>query len=198
VILQDVFTVEPWNVRETHPDLDLLAQTESVFALTDGHVGWRANLDEGEPHGTPGPYSTGSASYGRCHAEEAYGLPETGQARGVPGRCRTPSATGRWLAAGSLDSHLGSRTHVAGPDRPGSEGVSVKEISIGEFARRSGLSLKALRLYDEREVLVPSHVDQASGYRYYDTAQLDQARRVVMLRQLLPAFTAYSRPRVPT
>lgn len=60
----------------------------------------------------------------------------------------------------------------------------MEEISIGEFARRSRLSLKALRLYDQRGVLVPSRVDQASGYRYYDTAQLDQARLVVMLRQL--------------
>jgi DNA-binding transcriptional MerR regulator len=60
----------------------------------------------------------------------------------------------------------------------------VEEISIGEFARRSRLSLKALRLYDERGVLVPSRVDQASGYRYYDTAQLEEARLVVMLRQL--------------
>jgi len=60
----------------------------------------------------------------------------------------------------------------------------VKEISIGEFARRSRLSPKALRLYDERGVLVPSRVDQASGYRYYGTAQLEQARLVVMLRQL--------------
>jgi DNA-binding transcriptional MerR regulator len=60
----------------------------------------------------------------------------------------------------------------------------VEEISIGEFARRSRLSLKALRLYDERGVLVPSRVDQATGYRYYHTAQLDQARLVVMLRQL--------------
>ena len=60
----------------------------------------------------------------------------------------------------------------------------MKEISIGEFARRSRLSLKALRLYDERGVLVPSRVDRASGYRYYDTAQLDDARLVVLLRQL--------------
>jgi DNA-binding transcriptional MerR regulator len=60
----------------------------------------------------------------------------------------------------------------------------VKEISIGEFARRSRLSLKALRLYDERGVLVPSRVDQGSGYRYYDTAQLEAARLVVMLREL--------------
>jgi len=60
----------------------------------------------------------------------------------------------------------------------------VEEISIGEFARRSRLSLRALRLYDERGVLLPSRVDQASGYRYYDTAQLDEARLVAMLRQL--------------
>jgi DNA-binding transcriptional MerR regulator len=67
----------------------------------------------------------------------------------------------------------------------------VEEISIGEFARRSRLSLKALRLYDERGVLVPARVDQGSGYRYYDPAQLDQARLVLMLRQLqwpLPAI----------
>jgi DNA-binding transcriptional MerR regulator len=66
----------------------------------------------------------------------------------------------------------------------------VEEISIGEFARRSRLSLKALRLYDERRVLVPSRVDQASGYRYYGTVQLDQARLVVMLRQLQLPLTA--------
>jgi DNA-binding transcriptional MerR regulator len=66
----------------------------------------------------------------------------------------------------------------------------VEEIGIGEFARRSRLSLKALRLYDERGVLVPSRVDQASGYRYYDTAQLDKARLVVMLRELQLPLTA--------
>ena len=60
----------------------------------------------------------------------------------------------------------------------------MKEVSIGEFARRSRLSLKALRLYDELGVLVPSRVDQASGYRYYDVGQVDEARLVVMMRQL--------------
>ena len=60
----------------------------------------------------------------------------------------------------------------------------MKEIGIGEFARRARLSLKALRLYDERGVLVPSRVDRASGYRYYDPAQLGDARLVAMLRQL--------------
>jgi alpha,alpha-trehalose phosphorylase len=80
VILQDAFTVEPWNLREAHLDLDLLAQTESVFALANGHVGWRANLDEGEPHGLPGSYLNGVYETRPLpHAESAYGLPETGQ-----------------------------------------------------------------------------------------------------------------------
>jgi DNA-binding transcriptional MerR regulator len=60
----------------------------------------------------------------------------------------------------------------------------VEEVSIGEFARRSRLSVKALRLYDELGVLVPARVDEASGYRYYDGAQLEAARLVAMLRQL--------------
>jgi DNA-binding transcriptional MerR regulator len=60
----------------------------------------------------------------------------------------------------------------------------VQEVSIGEFARRSRLSIKALRLYDELGVLVPARVDEASGYRYYDVRQLDAARLVSMLRQL--------------
>ncbi len=80
MILQDAFTVEPWNLRETHLDLDLLAQTESVFALANGHVGWRANLDEGEPHALPGSYLNGVwESRPLPYAESAYGLPETGQ-----------------------------------------------------------------------------------------------------------------------
>ena len=60
----------------------------------------------------------------------------------------------------------------------------MEEVSIGEFARRSRLSVKALRLYDELGVLVPARVDQVSGYRYYDVAQVEVARLVAMLRQL--------------
>ncbi|HEY2551312.1 MAG TPA: MerR family DNA-binding transcriptional regulator [Streptosporangiaceae bacterium] len=42
----------------------------------------------------------------------------------------------------------------------------MDEVSIGEFARRSRLSVKALRLYDELGVLAPARVDEGSGYRY--------------------------------
>jgi protein phosphatase len=57
-------------------------------------------------------------------------------------------------------------------------------MSSGEFARASGLSRKALRLYDELDLLPPATVDPASGYRYYDPAQLEQARLVAWLRRL--------------
>ena len=58
------------------------------------------------------------------------------------------------------------------------------ELTIGEFARRAGLSAKALRLYDERGFLRPIRVDASSGYRYYDVGQLARARAVALLRRL--------------
>ena len=57
-------------------------------------------------------------------------------------------------------------------------------MSIGEFAQASRLSPKALRLYDESGLLVPEHVDQDTGYRWYANAQLDRAHRVAALRRL--------------
>ncbi|MFF0160810.1 glycoside hydrolase family 65 protein [Streptomyces sp. NPDC005263] len=74
------YTVEPWAVRETHLNLDVLAQSESVFALSNGHVGWRGNLDEGEPHGLPGSYLNGVHElHPLPYAEAGYGYPESGQ-----------------------------------------------------------------------------------------------------------------------
>jgi alpha,alpha-trehalose phosphorylase len=52
----DVFAVEPWAVPERKLNLDLLPVTESIFALSNGHIGLRGNLDEGEPWGLPGTY----------------------------------------------------------------------------------------------------------------------------------------------
>jgi alpha,alpha-trehalose phosphorylase len=80
VIKQPEFSEEPWSLRETGLDLDRLAQTESVFALSNGHVGWRGNLDEGEPHGLPGTYLNGVYELRPLPAGEfAYGRPESGQ-----------------------------------------------------------------------------------------------------------------------
>jgi DNA-binding transcriptional MerR regulator len=57
-------------------------------------------------------------------------------------------------------------------------------LSIGVFARRSRLSMKALRLYDRLGLLTPAEVDASSGYRRYRESQLVSARLVVMLRRL--------------
>src|SRR5271157_820161 len=80
VIPNAAFTVEPWLVRETELDLDKLAQTESVFALANGHIGLRGNLDEGEPFGLPGTYLAGFYEARPLpYAEAGYGYPEDGQ-----------------------------------------------------------------------------------------------------------------------
>jgi DNA-binding transcriptional MerR regulator len=60
----------------------------------------------------------------------------------------------------------------------------VELVSIGDFARLSALSPRALRLYDEMGLLRPERVDPHSGYRWYGAAQAARARRIVALRQL--------------
>ncbi|MFC7882742.1 glycoside hydrolase family 65 protein [Streptomyces sp. NPDC057376] len=80
MITNRTYSVEPWSVRETSLNLDLLAQSESVFALSNGHIGWRGNLDEGEPHGLPGSYLNGVYElHPLPYAEAGYGYPESGQ-----------------------------------------------------------------------------------------------------------------------
>jgi PPM family protein phosphatase len=60
----------------------------------------------------------------------------------------------------------------------------VELMSSGEFARASGLSRKALRLYDELGLLPPARTDPVSSYRFYAPAQLERARLVAWLRRL--------------
>jgi DNA-binding transcriptional MerR regulator len=62
--------------------------------------------------------------------------------------------------------------------------MKVRALTIGDFGRRCGLSVKALRLYDLSGLLPPAQVDPVSGYRWYTEAQLDRARRISELRRL--------------
>jgi DNA-binding transcriptional MerR regulator len=68
--------------------------------------------------------------------------------------------------------------------RPASLDSVDRLLTIGVFARRSRLSPKALRLYDERGVLAPARVDEENGYRRYAESQLETARLVASLRRL--------------
>ncbi|MFJ2738153.1 glycoside hydrolase family 65 protein [Streptomyces sp. NPDC087440] len=80
MISHPAYDIEPWCLRETELNLGLLAQSESVFALSNGHVGWRGNLDEGEPHGLPGTYLNGVYELRPLpYAEAGYGYPASGQ-----------------------------------------------------------------------------------------------------------------------
>lgn len=75
------FRVEPWSLHETSLNLDVLPQSESLFALSNGHIGLRGNLDEGEPHGLPGTYLNGFYELlPMPSAESQYGSPESNQA----------------------------------------------------------------------------------------------------------------------
>ncbi len=80
MIGDDVFEIDPWSVPERELDLDKLAHTESVFALSNGHIGLRGNLDEGEPAGRAGTYLNGFYETRPLpYAETAYGNPESGE-----------------------------------------------------------------------------------------------------------------------
>ena len=57
-------------------------------------------------------------------------------------------------------------------------------LSIGRFARLTGLSIGALRHYDELDLLRPARVDPDTAYRSYRRSQLEAARTIVRLRDL--------------
>jgi alpha,alpha-trehalose phosphorylase len=80
MIRHPAFPEDPWKIRELQLDLNVLAQAESLFALANGHLGLRGNLDEGEPAGLPGTYL--NSFYEKrplAYVEPGYGYPESGQ-----------------------------------------------------------------------------------------------------------------------
>ena len=80
MIGDDVYGVDPWTIPEKELQLDLLAQTESIFALSNGHIGLRGNLDEGEPSGRSGTFLNGFYETRPLpYAEAGYGDPESGE-----------------------------------------------------------------------------------------------------------------------
>jgi DNA-binding transcriptional MerR regulator len=57
-------------------------------------------------------------------------------------------------------------------------------FSIGEFSQITGLTVKTLRFYHEKQLLVPTAIDPATGYRTYDDRNVEKARVIVALREL--------------
>jgi DNA-binding transcriptional MerR regulator/effector-binding domain-containing protein len=56
--------------------------------------------------------------------------------------------------------------------------------SIGEFSQVTGLSPKTLRFYHEKELLIPTSVDETTGYRFYDASKIEKARVIRRLRAM--------------
>jgi alpha,alpha-trehalose phosphorylase len=74
------YTIEPWQLRWQGLVVDALRRTESTFALSNGHIGMRGTLDEGEPRGLPGTYLNGFyEEHPLPYGEVGYGNPESGQ-----------------------------------------------------------------------------------------------------------------------
>lgn len=74
------YEIAPWQLRWMGLDLDALQRTESTFALSNGHIGMRGTLEEGEPRGLPGTYLNGFYENRTLpYAEGGYGFPESGQ-----------------------------------------------------------------------------------------------------------------------
>jgi len=79
------------------------------------------------------------------------------------------------------------------PNPPQSHGGPDHRMTIGEFAARTRLTQKALRLYEIHGLLQPAIVDGRSRYRFYSADQLPRARRIAMLRWVgLPLATIAS------
>lgn len=74
------FPVDPWRLTETFFDADDLGRTETLFAVGNGYLGMRGNVEEGRDWHTHGTYVNGFHEVWPIkHAEEAYGLAEVGQ-----------------------------------------------------------------------------------------------------------------------
>lgn len=57
-------------------------------------------------------------------------------------------------------------------------------IRIGEFANLFGVSIKTVRLYEEKNLIVPCYIDIYSGYRYYDEKNIEDMTKILVLKDL--------------
>ncbi|HKP07841.1 MAG TPA: family 65 glycosyl hydrolase, partial [Microbacterium sp.] len=74
------FDVSPWGIGWSGWEPSRQARRESVFSLSNGHIGWRGTLDEGDPCETPGTYLNGLFEHHPMpYAEDGYGYPEHGE-----------------------------------------------------------------------------------------------------------------------
>jgi alpha,alpha-trehalose phosphorylase len=173
VIRQTTYRTEPWAVRERELDLERLAQAESVFALSNGHIGLRGNLDEGEPTGLPGTYLGGFWDTRPLpYAEAAYGDPEQGQTavnvtNGKVIRLLVDDAPFD-VRYGTLDSH-----------------ERVLDLRSGTLQRELQWTTPAQRTVSVRSTRVVSLVQRSIAAIRYEVQAHDQPVQIVVQSELV-------------
>ena len=167
------FEVEPWAIRETSLDLDVLAQTESIFALSNGHIGVRGNLDEGEPHGLPGTYLNGVyETRPLAYGETAYGLPEDGQSV-------VNVTNGKLIRLLVDDEPLDVRYGDLLEHR------RLLDFRAGTLARKLRWRSPAGRVVEIRSTRLVSLVERAVVAIVYEVRPIDDYARVVLQSELV-------------
>jgi alpha,alpha-trehalose phosphorylase len=160
------FPVAPWEVRELGLDLGMLGHCESIFALSNGHIGIRGNFDEGDPSGTPGTYlNSFYESRTLPYAESGYGYPESGQAivnvtngkliRLVVDDEPFDLRYGRVLHHERiLDLRTGVLRRVVEWASPAGQVVRVRSTRLVSFTHRAIVGIR----YEVEAVATPAHV----------------------------------------
>jgi alpha,alpha-trehalose phosphorylase len=173
VITHRAFAVEPWVVRETELDLDVLAQTESLFAVANGHIGLRANLDEGEPNGIPGTYLNSFYELRPLpYAEAAYGNPESGQTL-------VNVTNGKIIRLLVDDEPLDVRYgHLLSHER-------VLDLRAGVLRRRADWVSPAGAAVRVRSTRLVSLVQRSTAAILYEVEPLEDGVRVVVQSELV-------------
>ncbi|KTR85542.1 glycoside hydrolase family 65 protein [Leucobacter chromiiresistens] len=167
------FDIEPWGLSTGGLDAAQLAHEESVFGLSNGHVGWRGNLDEGDPRGLAGSYLNGVfEEHPMPYAEDGYGYPDTGQSViNVPnGQLIRLHVSGEPFTVrhGSVEGHVrrldfrdGTLQRSLTWTAPSGDAVEIRSTRLVSFEHRS---IAAVR-YSVRAVASPVEVVVESEVR---------------------------------
>jgi alpha,alpha-trehalose phosphorylase len=165
--------VDAWQLTETELDLNRLAQTESLFALSNGHIGLRANLDEGDPHSLPGSYLNSLYELRPLpYAEAGYGYPESGQ-------CVINVTNGKLIRLLVDDEPFDVRYGSLGRHERTldlHEGVLRREV---EWTSPSGQTIQV------RSTRMVSFVQRSIAAVQYEVTAVDSPARIVVQSELI-------------
>lgn len=151
---ESYFEVQPWCVAERGLDLAMLPRSESVFALSNGNLGVRGNLDEGEPSALPGTYLGAFYELRPLpYAETGFGYPESGESilnvtngkliRLTAGDEPFDVRYGRLLHhERSLDMRTGLLKRVVEWESPAGRVVRVRSTRLVSFTQRPIMAIR--------------------------------------------------------